>query len=116
MENPNDYQSEGALQHPGRVLLQHVEIEKTMVETRPTQERPNSLDHKGRIARLEGVVEQINVRLGRMETKIDAVDANIDANRLSMEAKVDRLYRWMVPLQITTILAIAGLAVGAFSG
>ena len=109
-----------------------------MNETNPTQERPYPLDHEGRIARLEGVVEQIDVRLGRMETKIDAVDAKIDdsrmsldakidvshtsldakidANRMSLEAKVDRLYRWMVPLQITTILAIAGLAIRAFSG
>lgn len=87
-----------------------------MAETRRTQERPYPLDHEGRIARLEGLVEQINVRLGRMETKIDAVDAKIDANRMSLEAKVDRLYRWMVPLQITTIMAIAGLAIKAYSG
>lgn len=87
-----------------------------MAETRPTQESPNPLDHEGRIVRFEGVIQQIDVRLGRMETKIDAVDANIDANRMALEAKVDRLYRWMVPLQITTILAIAGLAIRAFSG
>ena len=74
-----------------------------MTETNPTQERPYPLDHEGRIARLEGVVEQIGVRLGRMETKIDA-----------LEAKIDGLYRWVVPLQITTILAIAGLAFKAF--
>ena len=76
-----------------------------MNETNPTQERPYPLDHEGRIARLEGVVEQIGVRLGRLETKIDAV-----------EAKIDGLYRWVVPLQITTILAIAGLALKAFGG
>ncbi len=76
-----------------------------MTETNPTQERPYPLDHEGRIARLEGVVEQIGVRLGRLETKIDAV-----------EAKIDGLYRWVVPLQITTILAIAGLAFKAFGG
>ncbi len=87
-----------------------------MTETNPTQERPYPLDHEGRIARLEGVVEQINVRLGRMETKIDTVEAKIDVNRMSLEAKIDGLYRWMVPLQITTILAIAGLAFKAFSG
>ena len=98
-----------------------------MAKTSPTQERRSSLDHVVRMARMEGVVEQIDVRLGRMETKIDAVDAKIDvshtsldgkidANRMSLEAKVDRLYRWMVPLQITTILAIAGLAIRAFSG
>lgn len=76
-----------------------------MTETNPTQERPYPLDHEGRIARLEGVVEQIGVRLGRLETKIDAV-----------AAKIDGLYRWVVPLQITTVLAIAGLAFKAFGG
>ena len=91
-----------------------------MSEHHPPQERPYPLDHEGRIARLEGIVEQIDVRLGRVETKIDAtreeLDGKIDATREVLETKIDRLYRWVVPLQITTILAIAGLAFKAFSG
>ena len=101
-----------------------------MSEHHPPPERPYPLDHEGRIARLEGIVEQIDVRLGRIETKIDAtrgafdgkldttrepLGAKLDATRESLEAKLDRLYRWVVPLQITTILAIAGLAFKAFS-
>ena len=90
-----------------------------MSEHHPPPERPYPLDHEGRIARLEGIVEQIDVRLGRIEPKIDAtraeLDGKIDANRESLETKIDRLYRWVVPLQITTILAIAGLAFKAFS-
>ena len=90
-----------------------------MSEHHPPPERPYPLDHEGRIARLEGIVEQIDVRLGRIETKIDAtraeLDGKIDANRESLETKIDRLYRWVVPLQITTILAIVGLAFKAFS-
>ena len=101
-----------------------------MSEHHPPPERPYPLDHEGRIARLEGIVEQIDVRLGRIETKIDAtraeldgkidtnresLEAKIDATRESLEAKIDRLYRWVVPLQITTILAIAGLAFKAFN-
>lgn len=80
-----------------------------MSESHPSPERPHLLDHEGRIARLEGIVEQIDVRLGRIETKVDA-------NREVPEGKIDRLYRWVIPLQITTILAIAGLAFKAFSG
>ncbi len=91
-----------------------------MSEHHPPPERPYPLDHEGRIARLEGIVEQIDVRLGRIEAKIDATrgafDGKLDATRESLEAKLDRLYRWVVPLQITTILAIAGLAFKAFSG
>ncbi len=79
-------------------------------------ERPYPLDREGRIARLEGIVEQIDVRLGRIETKLDANDAKIDATREALDDKIDRLYRWVIPLQITTILAIAGLAFKTFSG
>lgn len=86
-----------------------------MAETRPTQKRPYPLDHEGRIARLEGVVDQVDVCLGRMETKIDAVGVKIDTTRMSLEARIDGLYRWVVPLQVATVLAIAGLAIKAFS-
>ena len=109
-----------------------------MSESHPPPERPYPLDHEGRIARLEGIVEQIDVRLGRIGTKIDvnrealeaqiaanratldatraALETKIDATREALDGKIDRLYRWVIPLQITTILAIAGLAFKAFSG
>ena len=87
-----------------------------MSESHPSPERPYPLDHEGRIARLEGIVEQIDVRLGRIETKLGANDAKIDATREALDGKIDRLYRWVIPLQITTILAIAGLAFKTFSG
>ena len=105
-----------------------------MSESHPSPEHPYPLEHEGRIARLEGIVEQIDVRLGRIETKVDTnrevldatrvalegkIDANndkIDANREVLDSKIDRLYRWVIPLQITTIIAIAGLAFKAFSG
>ena len=50
----------------------------------PPPERPYPLDHEGRIARLEGIIEQIDVRLGRVETKIDS------------------LLRWIIALQVAT--------------
>ena len=68
--------------------------------------RPYPLDHEGRIARLEGIVEQIDVRLGRVEAKIDAnreaLEAKIDAYRESLEAKMDSLLRWVIALQVAT--------------
>ena len=73
---------------------------------------------------LEGKIDATREAL---ESKIDANDAKIDATRNSLEgkidatrealdAKIDRLYRWVIPLQITTIIAIAGLAFKAFTG
>ncbi len=58
-------------------------------------ERPYPLDHEGRIARLEGIVEQVNERLGRVETKIDAT-------RVALEAKIDSNLRWIIALQMAT--------------
>jgi len=46
----------------------------------PPPERP----YPRRIARLEGIIEQIDVRLGRVETKIDS------------------LLRWIIALQVAT--------------
>lgn len=63
--------------------------------TEKPPERPYPLDHEGRIARLEGIVEQIDVRLGRVEAKIDAY-------REALEAKIDSLLRWVIALQVAT--------------
>ena len=58
-------------------------------------ERPYPLDHEGRIARLEGIVEQMNELLGRVEAKIDAT-------RAALEAKIDSNLRWIIALQVAT--------------
>ena len=58
-------------------------------------ERPYPLDHEGRIARLEGIVEQINIRLSSVESKLDA-------NREALESKIDSLLRWVIALQVAT--------------
>ena len=64
-----------------------------MSEHHPPPERPYPLDHEGRIARLEGIVEQIDVRLGRIETKIDAnragLEAKLDTTREALDGKID---------------------------
>jgi hypothetical protein len=69
-------------------------------------ERPYPLDHEGRIARLEGIIEQIDVRLGRVEAKIDtnrqSLETKIDTNRQSLETKIDSLLRWIIALQVAT--------------
>ena len=66
-----------------------------MVSEQLPPERPYPLDHEGRIARLEGIVEQMNERLGRVEAKIDAT-------RAALEAKIDANLRWIIALQVAT--------------
>ena len=81
-----------------------------MSESHPAPERPHLLEHEGRIARLEGIVEQIDVRLGRIETKVDAnresLEAQIAATRVALEDKIDKkfesLLRWVIALQAAT--------------
>ncbi len=81
-----------------------------MSESHPSPERPHLLEHEGRIARLEGIIEQIDVRLGRIETKVDAnreaLEAQIAATRVALEDKIDKkfesLLRWFIALQAAT--------------
>ena len=77
-----------------------------MSEHHPPPERPYPLDHEGRIARLEGIVEQIDVRLGRIETKIDAnrevLEAKIDANRQAINDTRKDFLRWVIALHVAT--------------
>ena len=77
-----------------------------MSESHPSPERPHLLDHEGRIARLEGIVEQIDIRLGRIENKVDANREVLDATRVALEDKIDKKYesllRWVIALQAVT--------------
>ena len=79
-----------------------------MSESHPSPERSHLLEHEGRIARLEGIVEQIDVRLGHIETKVDAT-------REALEAKIDKkfksLLRWFIALQAATWGLIGALKV-----
>ena len=77
-----------------------------MSGSHPSPERPHLLDHEGRIARLEGIVEQIDIRLGRIENKVDANREVLDATRVALEDKIDKKYesllRWVIALQAVT--------------
>ena len=95
-----------------------------MTEPSLPPERPYPLDHEGRIARLEGIIEQVDVRLGRIETKIDTtrqeLETKIDTTRQELETKIDanrqaiddtrqaiddtrkELLRWVIALHVAT--------------
>ena len=70
-----------------------------MTEHTPTQfER----DHDRRIGRLEGIVEQLDRRLDGIERAIDELGRQLNA-------RMDAQFRWLVGIQITTLIALGTL-------
>ena len=57
-----------------------------------------SHDHGERIGRLEGIIAQINERLGDMARRLDILESN---HR--------RDFRWLIGLQLATWATIVGL-------
>ncbi len=53
-----------------------------------------NLEHEGRIAKLEGIVEEIGNRLSAIETQLGDIRASL---------------RWMVGIQISMLLVLIGL-------
>ena len=96
-------------------------------------ERP-PLDYSDRIGRLEGIIEQINDRLGSLEGRISSLEgrmssleAQIGSLRSDLESRMDRLedshrrdFRWLIGTMIgmwaTTMGLLVTVAVKVFSG
>ena len=57
-----------------------------------------SRDHGERIGRLQGIIEQINERLGGITRRLD-----------SLEINHRRDFRWLIGLQLATWATIVGL-------
>lgn len=55
-----------------------------------------------RIARLEGQVSEISVRLSGVEAAIRHLELRFDA----LEAKMSRQFMWLVGIQVATLLAV----------
>ena len=51
------------------------------------------IDHESRLSKLEGIIEQISLRLGELSNRLDSG------------------LRWMMGLQITTLVALIGILV-----
>jgi len=62
-------------------------------------------DHEGRLGRLEGIVEQLDRRLDGMEKRLDRIEqAIVEVNR-----RIDSLTRWLVGMQLASLLALGSL-------
>ena len=64
-----------------------------------------TLDHEGRLSRLEGIVEQINQRLDQMQQQMN-----------QMQQQMNQQFRWLVGLQFTTLLALGTLILSKLPG
>ena len=69
-------------------------------------------DHDRRIGKLEGTVEQgIIPRLGRIEHAISEIRQEIADSRRDTNARFDSQTRWLVGMQVASLLAIGSLLV-----
>jgi tetrahydromethanopterin S-methyltransferase subunit B len=62
---------------------------------------PPTTSLEERMARLEGMVEQMNHRLGNLETRL-----------ASLENKIDNNFHWVMGIMLTTWITLAALIIG----
>ena len=68
-------------------------------------------DHDCRIGRLEGIAEQLDRRLDGIERRIDSIERALG----DLSRRMDSQFRWMVGIQITTLIAIGSLLLSIMS-
>lgn len=69
-------------------------------------------DHDRRIGRLEGIAEQLDRRLDSIEKRIDSLERRVDGVERAiadLARRMDSQFRWMVGIQITTLIALCTL-------
>ena len=69
-------------------------------------------DHDRRIGRLEGIVEQLDRRLDSIEKRIDNVERAIG----ELSRRIDSLTRWLIGMQIATLIALGTLILTRLPG
>ena len=75
-----------------------------------------------RLVEQSAVFSDIRVALGSLEHRMDRRFEQVDARFLQVEARLDRLsedqsknFRWLVGIQITTLIAVVGTLLGALA-
>lgn len=61
-------------------------------------------DHDRRIGQLEGIAEQLDRRLDAIEKRLDRLEQALSAQ-----------FRWLVGIQLTTLIALGSLLFGILS-
>ena len=73
---------------------------------------PQAQAHDRRIGRLEGIVEQLDRRLDSIEKRIDNVERAIG----ELSRRIDSLTRWLIGMQIATLIALGTLILTRLPG
>ena len=68
-----------------------------------------SQDHDRRIGRLEGIAEQLGHRLDSIERRCDSIERAITEQGRQINARLDALTRWLVGIQVASLIAIGSL-------
>ena len=77
-------------------------------------------DYGDRIGRLEGIIEQINDRLGSLEARMTSLESNLEARMSRLESSHRRDFRWlvgtMIGMWVTTMGLLLTIAIKVFAG
>ena len=68
-------------------------------------------DHDRRIGRLEGIAEQLTEQGRQFSARMDGLERAIADLRRETNARIDSLIRWLVGIQVASLLVMGGLLV-----
>lgn len=75
----------------------------------PTAKPAAEADFDARLSRLEGIVEQLSQRMAGIETRMASIETRMDAGFRDVHRRIDAGFRWMIGIQITTLIALGTL-------
>jgi len=69
------------------------------------------LDHEHRVTQLEGIMQNINASLLRIETRLDRLEMRIDTINADLNKKIDRNFLWLLGIGFSAY----GIVLGAMA-
>ncbi len=80
-------------------------------------------DHDRRLGRLEGIAEQLTEQGRQINARFDNIERSVDALRQEMRQELTALrqeqrrdFRWLIGIQLTTLLALGTLILSRLPG
>ena len=66
-------------------------------------------DHDRRIGRLEGIVEQLTEQNRQTNARLDRIEQAIAEQGRQINGRIDSLIRWLVGMQVASLIALGTL-------